>query len=275
MEENKFDISRLQAMERDILKKYIEAVEAMGLRYVVIGGTLLGAVRHRGFIPWDDDIDVCMPREDYEKFIREGQRYLSEGLFLQTYETDPEYHRVAAKIRRSDTTFIEGSIRHLKINHGVFIDIFPTDIHSDKKANSLPVRIKKLLIKARVSEVYQGGKGSLRLRAACTVSKLFYPTVRDALIAKDAVCQISREGDKLANYSGTWGAKEIFPAEWFRDTVELEFEGLTVRAPIDYDKWLTQLYGDYMQLPPPEKRVSHHHTDIIDLDKPYTEYINK
>lgn len=126
------EMLRLKACEVSMLKEFIEICEKLGLRYYALYGTLLGAVRHQGFIPWDDDIDVGMMREDYEVFVREGQKYLSEHLFLQTYESDPEYISGYAKIRDNNTTFIETSVKSRKMNHGIFIDIFPLDSFSDK-----------------------------------------------------------------------------------------------------------------------------------------------
>ena len=119
--------NRIKEIEIEIFKSFISVCEHLNLTYYVLDGTLLGAVRHKGFIPWDDDIDVGMPREDYEVFLREGQALLPEEYFIQTFDSDPEYLANYAKIRNNNTTFVETSVRHRKINHGVFIDVFPLD----------------------------------------------------------------------------------------------------------------------------------------------------
>ena len=117
----------LKKIELEMFKYYLAICEKHDLKYFLIGGTLLGAVRHKGFIPWDDDIDIGMPRPDYEKFLLVAQKELPEHIFLQTHNTDIEYPNCFAKLRNSDTTFIETSCKKLKINHGIYIDIFPLD----------------------------------------------------------------------------------------------------------------------------------------------------
>ena len=118
---------RLKAIELDILKAFIDVCKKNSLNYYLLGGSCLGAVRHHGIIPWDDDIDVGLLRADYNKFMEVGQKYLPEHYFLQNYRTDPEYYVNFAKIRDSRTTFIESSLKNLHINHGVYIDVFPLD----------------------------------------------------------------------------------------------------------------------------------------------------
>ena len=100
-----------------------------------------------------------------------------------------------------------------------------------------------------------------------------YPTYKKAIIERERLYTSCTSASRLANHSGAWGAKEIVPAEWYGDGCLMEFEGLTVMCPAEYDKWLGQVYGDYMTLPPVEKRVAHHYVDIIDLEKSYKEYI--
>ena len=125
--QNDSNLRKVQNAELDILKEFIEICRKINVRYYVIDGTLLGAVRHQGFIPWDDDIDIGMFREDYEKFVALAPQVLPECLFLQTYRTDEEYYRNSGKIRNSNTTMIETVVKDLRMNHGVFIDIFPLD----------------------------------------------------------------------------------------------------------------------------------------------------
>ena len=263
---------QLQMAVLDIFKEFVDICEKLNLRYYLLGGTLLGAVRHKGFIPWDDDIDVGMLREDYEVFVTKAQEFLPKHLFLQTFKTDPEYHHVFAKIRNSNTTFIESPISHRRINHGIYLDIFPLDIYDDKKI-SLSNRLKKIFISMRESYVFMPDRLSTKLRLVRPVSKLVFPKLSDALSAREKIYKGFTTGEKVANHSGMWGEKEIVPAWWYGDGCALEFEGIRVVGPAEYKKWLTQVYGDYMQLPPMKKRVSHHHVDVIDISKSYTEYM--
>lgn len=272
---------KLQACETEMLRKFIEVCDLLKIRYYIVGGTLLGAVRHRGFIPWDDDIDICMPRSDYEQFIAKGQKYMPEYYFIQTYETDKEWPGNFAKIRDSRTTFIESSVKNCKINHGVYIDIFPMDNYPDGIMRRIITEKIEKICKVRIGMVYslKEEKASflrrtvrfLRKRAALAL----FPKIVDANTYRDKVIKSIPKGKMCVNYSGIYGKKEIMPYSWYGDGCLLEFEGLTVRAPIEYKKWLTQIYGDYMTLPPVEKRVAHHYNEVIDLDKPYHEYVSE
>ena len=116
----------LQKCQLNILKDFIKVCEKNNLRYYLVSGTCLGAVRHQGFIPWDDDIDVGMPREDYNKLIT-LQKDFNERYFIQTYKTDKKYLYNFAKIRDSETTYIENNFMTTQINHGVWLDVFPLD----------------------------------------------------------------------------------------------------------------------------------------------------
>ena len=124
---NDRNFEKLKKIEIELLLSFIEITKKYNLKYFLLGGTCLGAVRHNGFIPWDDDIDVGLPREDYEVFLKVAQAELPENVFLQNGNTDPEYTLNFAKLRNSDTTFMEQSFKNYKINHGVYIDVFPLD----------------------------------------------------------------------------------------------------------------------------------------------------
>lgn len=263
----------LKAVELEILREFLRVCEVLGLNYFVIGGTLLGAVRHKGFIPWDDDIDVGMPREDYEKFLTNGQELLPGNLFLQTFETDPEYPANFAKIRNSNTTFVETSVRNCDINHGIYIDIFPLDYYPEK--NVFWFEWKKLLLTLRISTVFGSTGMKRRTQIVRWLTRVLIPSHRNAVLKREKLFRSVKKSGLIANYCGAWGKREIVPAEWCSEHCELTFEGLAVRAPREYDKWLTQLYGDYMQFPPEEKRVAHHYADVIDVNTPYTEYRKK
>ena len=275
------DLRELQHCELEILKEFISICEKLNLKYFLLGGTLLGAVRHQGFIPWDDDIDVGMLREDYERFVKEAQKYLPEYFFLQTHRTDPEWPANFAKIRDCRTTFIESSVKNQKINHGVYIDIFPLDHFTKDQTKRRVFYCRNILMMMRISEVFtaphkkvsQGAKWKKIIKRLLVIlSYLRYPTLQSALNAREKLFTTVQPGGLRANHCGAWGKKEIVPEEWYGEGVKLEFEGLSVSVPMQYDKWLTQVYGDYMQLPPVEKRIAHHYNEVVDLNKPCAEY---
>ena len=137
-------LQKMQEVELDLFKAFIEVCEKLQLKYYLLGGTLLGAVRHKGFIPWDDDIDVGMPRKDYEIFIQKAQDLLPEHYFVQNCYTDGKLPMAFCKIRNSNTTFIETSVKDFKINHGIFIDIFPLDYYPQDKKKKKQFYKKKL-----------------------------------------------------------------------------------------------------------------------------------
>ena len=274
MEPTKEQVEELKQIEIQMFRHFLDICNRLHLRYYLLGGTLLGAVRHQGFIPWDDDIDVGMPREDYEVFLKEAPLLLPNNLFVQTIWSDKEYLHCFAKIRNCDTTYIETTSAKRKMNHGVFIDVFPLDYYPSDKLAQKWLDFKKMMLSFRVLQEFTlPYSKKLKIRVAGCVGRLMYPSLMKALVKRENIYKSIPQSKWLANYGGAWGKKEIVPADWYGEGAELVFEDMKVIGPKHYDKWLTQVYGDYMQLPPVEKRVGHHYADVVDLHKPYTEYV--
>lgn len=276
------ELDKIKKIELNLLQEFIGVCSKLNLKYYVLGGTMLGTVRHHGFIPWDDDIDVALPREDYVIFCKKCQKFLPNHIFLQTRDTDPEYIAGFAKLRDSNTTFIETSIKDRNINHGIYIDVFPLDRYPDNALKQKMFSLKHHLIKLRLRKEYTLDKrvqDSFIKRLAIAVLYPFafmcYPTVDSACNAREHLFSLAAGKKYLANYNGAWGKREIVPAEWYADGCELTFEGIKVVVPAQYEKWLTQVYGDFMTPPPIEKQVTHHFCTVIDPDKSYKEYLGE
>ena len=266
-------IQKLRDIEVDILKHFIDVCKKMDLKYYVIAGTLIGAVRHKGFIPWDDDIDVAMPRRDFDIFTKEAYKYLPKYLFVQTHFTDKEFPFNFAKIRNSNTTFIERSCHRLNINLGVFIDVFPLDHFLNDECFKKKTFKKIKIYKTAIGRVFFREHKSLKLRFNQFFSFFLFPNPYSALKAMDKFVTKIPKSDYCNNYSSNYGLKEACLWSWFGDGVDIEFEGIIVKAPKEYHLYLTQIYGDYMVLPPVEKRAPCHQTDLIDLNNSYITYL--
>lgn len=269
-------LAGLKEKELELLKIFIETCEKLNIRYYLMGGTLLGAVRHKGFIPWDDDIDVAMTRTDYNVWIKKAPALIKEKyVFLQTFHSDPQFPTNFAKLRNSNTTFIETSINKLDVNHGIYIDIFPLDYYPESSWKQFFFTLKQKLLTQKISTLFTRSHHTFKSRIK-SIIVFFYPiTPLNAVKSRDKLYQSISSSNLLANLSGAWGKKEIVPKSWYGKGAELEFEGLKVMGPKEWDKWLTQVYGDYMTMPPIDQRKPHHYSDAIDFNKPYTEYIHK
>ena len=270
-------MNEIQKIELGMLLDVDRVCRQLGVNYFIVGGTLLGAVRHKGFIPWDDDIDIGMLRADYEIFVQKAQELLPAGSFLQTRLTDTELPCCYAKVRRDDTTFIETSTKDLNIHHGIYVDIFPFDYYPQNRVLAGINKIRLTLITHKVNEAFyteEAPEYSLRGRIAHILSDLLYRDVKSALAAKDRICRAVSQSILTTNYNGAWGDREIVRTEWITHYTELEFEGHMVKAPAAYDAYLRNVYGAYMELPPVEKRVPHHYAEAIDTEKPYTFYLH-
>lgn len=260
-------LRQLQLIELDILKEFVRICDKYTLRYYIVGGTLLGAVRHRGFIPWDDDIDVAMPREDYDRFAAISQKELGPEYFYQSPDTDPYYFLSYAKIRKQNTFIFESRFQNASFQQGVFIDIFPLD-HCPRRG-----LVCHFLFNVLAVMNYRGQIDSGELYHPYTelIGKLGYLFLkqyspRKLTVLRKRLIALSKrlsDGSLVASYSGAYGyRKEVFPQEWFGKPNQIMFERLSVAAPQETASLLRQLYGDYTQLPPLSQRASH-----VDIEK--------
>lgn len=263
-------LNRVQMTEKQILKKFISICEKYNLKYFVVFGTLLGVIRHKGFIPWDDDIDVAMPREDYDKFLEVAQKECGDSFFLQTVDTDQKYHLYFAKLRMRDTEFVESVLQDAGSVGGFYIDIFPYDVIPDnekecKKYMKKTVFYGMLLSANKVKEP-QVAKGNMFVNFIKDVIWfiLHYGMkilgIKGEIIWKRCVEIFTEykysENKRMTTFSAEackWIVykEEIENLDWF------EFEDLKVKVPRGYDTILKRNYGDYMKLPPMEQRVNH------------------
>ncbi len=265
-------LSVLQGKLLDMLSWFDGYCRQEGLRYYLLGGSALGAARHQGFIPWDDDIDVGMPREDYEK-LRSLQA--EHGKYLFEFPSEKkDFVYAYGKLYDVTTTLIEHT--RYKTKRGIFIDIFPLDGMGDSYEESLK-RFKEIdgkvnLLSTLTCALRKGRK--LYKNLAIIAMRLVPPFLlsRKKLVKKIETLSKARSFDEcgyVANCVGNWHEKEISKREWFGTPKEYDFEGIKVFGAEDMDGYLTALYGDWRTPPPPEKQVTHHDYTYLNLEEPY------
>lgn len=244
------------------------------LNYFLIGGTLLGAVRHKGFIPWDDDLDVVMPREDYEQFIDLFQKKGYSDYVIQSIETDTNYWLPFAKLRKKNTLYDDLPTRYVKSHRGIFIDIFPLD-HAHEPDNfvqGIKVRTAKLLRKVadfKTTALFSKDTGSTgKYIVKQTVAFLFKPiSTRTILIwQKKLIAGLNgKDTDYFINVGSQYHyKKQTMPKNIYFPATQLLFEGELFDVPGNYEYVLERIFTkNYMQLPPEDKRQTHAPTTII------------
>lgn len=259
----------------ELFKCFVNICERLNLKWYMINGSALGAVKYGGFIPWDDDIDVGLPRKDYEIFLKEAQNLLPDNVFLQNYRTDKNFPHIFSKLRNSNTAFIEHSLKHLDINHGMYIDIFALDNFPDNPTEQEKLnRKKKYLVWKCVCNIKNniGFKVTfrnflLRLAGYGKNTEKTLKSLEGLISGFDDNCScFCNHGDRMRK-------KQALPKEIYGNGLKIKFEDIEITIPEKYDKYLTHKYGNWREDPPEEAQKSHHIVDILDTEKSYTEYI--
>lgn len=247
-----------------ILKSIDNFCTENNIMYYLAYGTLLGAVRHKGFIPWDDDVDIVMDRQNYEKFCKLYNDNRTDNFRLICRDNTPGYNHLFAKICDMDTLLIENVPNSIEL--GVYVDVFINDYLSNRKKFALKLINKIILYRHFISVISIADRVGRPLykRMILCVLRLFNKIIKSDFFMRKinnyAKTYIKQPDSK---YCGSvtslfYGEKEIMESEWFGKGAKLEFEGAFFNVPLKYDLVLKQLYGDYMQLPPKDKQVTHH-----------------
>lgn len=261
------EVRAVQEIGLEILKTIDRFCREKGITYYLFYGTELGAVRHMGFIPWDDDIDLILFRKDFEKFREEWKKDPPEGYFYQDGETDPNYKVKITKIRKNGTALVEEPAKDVEMHHGVWVDLFVLD---DYVENGFLRRVGELitLFDYNASRNYRpaGRRGALyavtnRIFRKGGIYRWWYKKVFPKLKKDPAMCS------DITSF--TFSHKYDFRREWLGEPQYLPFEGVLLPVPADTDATLRVCYGDYMTPPPPEKQVSNHHPYYFSPDGEY------
>lgn len=281
-------LQKLWKVEEGIYLEFARICDKYNLRYFCAYGTALGAIRHKGFIPWDDDMDMGMPREDYEKFLEIAPQELRENFELLEARNTKGYVLPFAKLTRSDTTFVEATDIDRKYHSGIFIDIFPfnavpEDFEERKKIERKCWFIARLMVlcdypKPKLPATITGSKKSL-VYAVCNIVhfglKLLGMTPEK--LQKKYIKYASKYGKThkdayLYADFGTYNAEidfgksdQFFEESTLLPSKNVPFDDIFVKVPNDYDKYLRDSYGDYLVLPPQKDRHSHN-PEILDFD---------
>lgn len=271
-------MTELQKCEFDLLKVVDEICNRLNIKYFLVCGSALGAVKYGGFIPWDDDIDIALFRDDYEIFISKAPSLLKKDLFLQNWHNEKYFLQIYSKLRNSNSTYIESSVSSFSINHGAFIDIFPLDEYPENKFRQCILELSKQYYYQRTSSFFTI-KRSFKGKIIKTVFLLFKNVEKiPKLLHKYENILTKYKGkhsDIICNHGNWQGKLEYAPRSQYGDGAWFEFEGLKVRVPEKYDEYLTQKYGDWRADLPEEQQVGHHYYEVCDLNRPYTDYIEK
>lgn len=266
-------LRKVQLTQLEILKVVDKICEKHGIKYWLAGGTQLGAVRHKGFIPWDDDLDIDMLRADYDRFLNVARKELPEEYYLQDWFTEKSYGLPFAKIRKNNTLYVEAGSQYSKSHHGIYIDIFPCDNFPTDEANFKQVSFymnyvfRVILIGCGYTPWYNDHGFSLKrwmmylpvrfIAMFCNIAKLKKQYVN--VVTKSNMKNL----DKVFNSCEPGDEKLPINREIVTQLQKHSFEDGKFWIPIDYDTYLKNAYGDYMTLPPEGERENRH--NIIQL----------
>ena len=269
-------LKKMQHKQLEMLKELDRVCAKNGLHYCLSSGTCLGAVRHQGFIPWDDDIDVYMSWSDVEALV-ECRYDFDKKYFVQSYKTDPQFPSTHYRLCDSSTSCFLEETKGLDINHGIFIDIY---VYYPFPNNAF--RVRKTIIDSFIYRILVLGNGPRNHGVAAKmigalISNLYCGKKRDKKIAS-VEKEYKNNGGK--RFVATYFGKDItltkvikYPKEWFDKPKYLKFEDMMVPCPGDPDAYCKLQYGNsYMELPPEEERKPHHDFIYFSADEPYTKY---
>lgn len=272
------ELRKVQLIQLSIATEIKRICDKNDIDYFLDSGTLLGAVRHKGFIPWDDDMDIGMTRENYNRFIEAAKTDLGDEFFLQTWETDKYYPMPFAKVRKNGTLFVEENFDKAKFHQGIYVDVFPYDnFPMDKKRQKKLWRRKNylsamLLMKCKAIKFKSNSntfvKVILKILMFSVIKFLtvFYSKKRLIVKYEKNIKKYSEEKSDLVYEQtqcytfGYW----VMDKEYLDGTISLPFEDTEFKVLKNYDKYLTHIYGDYLTPPPEKSRMLGHH--IIKLE---------
>lgn len=264
--ENKEYLQKLHGEILIIMDEIDRICKKNGLRYYLIGGTLLGAIRHGGFIPWDDDLDIVMPREDLDKLIKISKEELDPEFKLEWYGSNEGYYQYFPKISKRGTLFVQEGIKESK-QSGIFVDIFPLDLAPaytpwlDKEKHTI-IKYSEILTSWNCNRKGLGYK-LFRVIRLFTPKRIFL-----WLISKELNRIKSKGQTHYANFGSQYKIqKQTMPVEWFGEGTKMQFEDRSYICPSKYEQVLNSIFGPtYMELPPIEKRRTHYPDKVVFSD---------
>ena len=267
-------LRELQLAELGLIRQFVQICEKENLTYFMLGGTMLGAVRHKGFIPWDDDADFGMPREDYDTFLKVAGKYLTGDTHLSVFGEEGHFYFFSQLVDRKIKIAFHGRVE--KLEGECWIDIFPLDgmpenriMHTFHKVRLLFLRKLYLLSNfEKEVQLYNSHRTFLN-RVGVLICKnfkiyrFFHISKIWNLIDKELKAYPCNKSTYYLNLMGAYKFKELFKKDVFGEGAFYDFEGMKLRGPEQYDFYLTQLYGDYMT-PPPEIERNKHNTQLVE-----------
>lgn len=262
------ELREIQLKELDILKDFIRVCKEYNLRYYAVGGTLLGAVRHGGFIPWDDDMDVAMPRKDYDLFLEKYRHMLSPRYDVEHFTIQEDVYFYPLKLRDLRTRVKEQRLSEDSVSY-LSIDVFPIDGYPDKRPKQFFYKLGYYYYKMRIGfcnidRLRSNVKRPAHEKLLIAFAKAFRLNEKLSLKKEqekfDKVFK-STKGKKcmlVGDISGRYGFREFVPRGYFGKPRQRRFEDIMINVPNKYDRYLTRIYGDYMELPPESERQAGH-----------------
>lgn len=262
-------LKQLQKIELEMMIEFDRICRKHDIKYTIIGGTLIGAVRNGGFIPWDDDVDIAMTRPEYERFCKVVDDELDhERFYYQDMDRTPGYRWGYGKLRRKDTLFLREHQDHMPYEQGIFMDVFPHDYVPNTKflrtLNNLKCYLIRKLFWSEVGRI--ADKKRINRMVFNIMSKIHVDTIK-----KWYHKLVSRNNRKTTGYMRslmfpTFGKDYGYNSEWFQPGEDIEFEGHMFQCMKGAKEYLAYSYGDYMQLPPENQRKVHPVSDIKLID---------
>lgn len=268
----KYDLRKLQLAQLEVLDEFARVCNKNNIVFYLAYGTCLGALRHAGFIPWDDDIDILMPAREYDKLLELSEEF-SEEFFLQTYKSDPGFKCAIARLRKNGTACVEYGELEDRCHHGIFIDIYPQYDYPDSKIERCKIVIYSVLYRLLIANRAPMHHGK--------IINLFGKILLKVISGHNREEKINKFHNKLRAHKNTKYVADLYgmdltltkvikyKKQWFDEPKIVQFENRDMPIPTNANLYMKERYGDYMTLPPLERQKSYHEYAIVSFEHEY------